>query len=111
VSQAPRSSANDRRSRVVLADETCLSERASPTRSNRKVWTSPVDAGTAGDLLGLVRELKPDLAIVDVRMAEDRTDLDSSRRFRSSPNAHNPESQCTYGDNRDEGAIRERGRP
>jgi hypothetical protein len=94
---------------VVLADDEVLLRKG---LANLLEWEG-MDvigrAGTAGDLSRPRTQARS--CHRDVRMAEDRTDQDSSRRFRSSPNAHNPKGQCTYGDNRDEGAIRERGRP
>jgi DNA-binding NarL/FixJ family response regulator len=68
VSQSRRSNANDRKSRVVLADDDVLLREGLASLLERDGMDVVGRAGTAGELLGLVRELKPDLAIVDVRM-------------------------------------------
>src|SRR4029077_2016417 len=68
VSQSRRSNANDRRSRVVLADDDVLLREGLASLLEREGMDVVGRAGTAGELLSLVQELKPDLAIVDVRM-------------------------------------------
>ena len=84
MSQPGRSSANDRKSRVVLADDDVLLREGLASLLEREGMDVIGRAGTAGDLLGLVRELKPDLAIVDVRMPPSHSTegLDAAGRIR-----------------------------
>jgi DNA-binding NarL/FixJ family response regulator len=84
VSKPRRSNANDRKSRVVLADDDVLLREGLASLLEREGMDVIGRAGTAGDLLGLVRELKPDLAIVDVRMPPNHSTegLDAAGRIR-----------------------------
>jgi len=68
MTQPGGSSSDDRKSRVVVADDDVLLREGLASLLEREGMDVIGRAGTAGDLLRLVRELKPDLAIVDVRM-------------------------------------------
>jgi len=85
VSQSRPSSTNDRKSRVVLADDDVLLREGLASLLEREDMDVVGRAGMAGDLLDLVRALKPDLAIVDVRMPPSYSTegLDAARRIRS----------------------------
>jgi DNA-binding NarL/FixJ family response regulator len=85
VSQSRPSSTNDQKSRVVLADDDVLLREGLASLLEREDMDVVGRAGMAGDLLDLVRALKPDLAIVDVRMPPSYSTegLDAARRIRS----------------------------
>jgi DNA-binding NarL/FixJ family response regulator len=84
VSQSGQSSSNDPNSRVVLADDDVLLREGLASLLEREGMDVIGRAGTAADLLGLVRELEPDLAIVDVRMPPSHTTegFDAAGRIR-----------------------------
>ena len=84
MSQPRRSKTNDRKCRLVLADDDVLLREGLASLLEREGMDVIGRAGTAGDLLGLVRDLKPDLAIVDVRMPPSHSTegLDAAARIR-----------------------------
>jgi serine/threonine-protein kinase PknK len=84
VSQSGLSSTNDHKSRIVLADDDFLLREGLASLLEREGMNVVGRAGTASDLLALVRDLKPDLAIVDVRMPPSHSTegIDAARQIR-----------------------------
>lgn len=84
MSRPRRSSTDDRKSRIVLADDDVLLREGLASLLEREGIDIVGRAGTAGDLLRLVREFRPDLAIVDVRMPPTHSTegLDAAMRIR-----------------------------
>jgi serine/threonine-protein kinase PknK len=68
-----------------LADDDFLLREGLASLLEREGMNVVGRAGTAGDLLALVRDLKPDLAIVDVRMPPSHSTegLDAARQIRA----------------------------
>jgi DNA-binding NarL/FixJ family response regulator len=72
------------RGRVVIADDDVLLREGLASLLDRADFEVVGQAGNAGDLLALVREQNPDLAIVDIRMPPTNTTegLDAARSIR-----------------------------
>jgi DNA-binding NarL/FixJ family response regulator len=84
VSNPQQTSSEDTKSRVVLADDDVLLREGLASLLERGGLDVVGRSGTAEDLLALVRELTPDLAIVDVRMPPNYSTegLDAASRIR-----------------------------
>ena len=71
--------------RVVLADDDVLLREGSPACSSGSGFEVVGQAGDADELMALVRDQRPELAIVDIRMPPDHTTegLDAARAIRA----------------------------
>src|SRR2546423_13961786 len=70
--------------RIVLADDDVLLREGVASLLERSGFAVVGQAGDAVQLLALVREQKPDLVVVDIRMPPDHTTegLDAARQIR-----------------------------
>lgn len=84
LAHADEGTASARRSRVVIADDDVLLREGLASLFERSGMEVVGQAGDADRLLGLVREHRPDLAVVDIRMPPTNTTegLDAARRIR-----------------------------
>jgi DNA-binding NarL/FixJ family response regulator len=76
---------NEKRRRVVLADDDVLLREGLASLLERSGFEVVGQAGDGGQLIRLVREQNPELAIVDIRMPPDHSTegLDAAREIRA----------------------------
>jgi DNA-binding NarL/FixJ family response regulator len=74
---------NTSQTRVVLADDDVLLREGLAGLLERSGFEVVGQSGTPSELMGLVRELRPDLAIIDIRMPPTHTSEVSTRPRRS----------------------------
>jgi CheY-like chemotaxis protein len=86
---------DDRRARVVLADDDVLLREGLASLLERSGFEVVGQAGDASQLLTLVREQEPDIAIIDIRMPPDYGIEGSMLRASSGRNSRSRRSSCS----------------